>query len=61
LKTQESIRVAADLAANFVGGSDVDAVSTMIVENIHHASLTPTEEAAAHLQLAACFTQSRPR
>jgi ParB family chromosome partitioning protein len=33
--------------------SDVDAVTTMIVENVHHAALSPTEEAAAYAQLTA--------
>jgi ParB/RepB/Spo0J family partition protein len=33
--------------------TDVDAVTTMIVENVHRADLSPTEEAAAYAQLAA--------
>jgi ParB family chromosome partitioning protein len=33
--------------------SDVDGLTTMIVENVHRADLTPTEEAAAYAQLAA--------
>jgi ParB family chromosome partitioning protein len=33
--------------------SDVDSLTTMIVENVHRADLTATEEAAAYAQLAA--------
>jgi ParB family chromosome partitioning protein len=33
--------------------SDVDSLTTMIVENVHRADLSPTEEAAAYAQLAA--------
>jgi ParB/RepB/Spo0J family partition protein len=33
--------------------SDVDSLATMIVENVHRADLTATEEAAAYAQLAA--------
>jgi ParB family chromosome partitioning protein len=33
--------------------SDVDGLTTMIVENVHRADLSPTEEAAAYAQLAA--------
>jgi ParB family chromosome partitioning protein len=32
---------------------DVDGLTTMIVENVHRADLSPTEEAAAYAQLAA--------